>query len=170
MGSYLIYSPTTGVIDRTGGTPDGDEMLQALAGEAVMLTPGQALRGDGYYVDLGPPPVLVTKPPMGASINKTTIAANGIEQAIITSIPVGATLYIDGVVWGSIDDGQVEFSHTDLEVVVLELQHPRYLPQQFRVAVGITEGAVVYENVRILEPAWLAPILVEAVEMLTVGG
>jgi hypothetical protein len=141
MANFLVYSLSTGIIDRTGSVPDGQELLQALPGEGAMLNPSN-FNGADYSVSLGPPPTLVAKAAMGAVIDKLHIAANGVAQAIISSVPVGADLYINGTYNQNVSDGTVEFSSAVSGIYILELRESRHLTQQFRVTVGISEMVV----------------------------
>ena len=52
MGGFIAYSLSSGIIDRTGTVPDGDEMMQAQPGEAVLLTSDPTITGATYCVAL----------------------------------------------------------------------------------------------------------------------
>src|SRR6476660_3758079 len=121
MASFLVYRTTTGVIDRTGSVPDGCEVFQAQTGETMLLLTDPTVTVDTHYVHL-PDIVVTSKPAMGAVIDKLHIAANGVAQAVISSVPVGADLFINGVYNQNIADGTVEFSTSVASAYVLELR------------------------------------------------
>lgn len=134
MAAFVVYDPGTGEITRYGYCQNGLEGAQAGAGEAAMLnqfvpdaTP------DLYYVAGG---AVVLKPAMGATINKTLIAADNVDVATISAVPTGATLYLNGVRQGVINDGTVQFGSGVLGFYTLRLEATLRRAQEFTVAAG----------------------------------
>lgn len=127
VAGFIVYDVATGVIKRIGVCQPGMELAQAGAGEAVILsafpfdTPQET-----HKVDLASGE-LVPLEAMALTVDKTTIAADGIDTATISGVPAGALLWINDVLNGPIADGLVAFSAEDPGTYRLQLTMPGYL-------------------------------------------
>jgi hypothetical protein len=99
----LIYDATTGEIVGTclqgrDGPFDDQPGRAHIAFEAEDMPDGTAsVLAQGYYVDLsGAAPAMAARPIMSISLDKTSVVANGTDEATFTGVPVGATVRIDG--------------------------------------------------------------------------
>lgn len=152
MSTFIVYSSSTGAILRSGKCQDGIEAAQAQAGEmAVVDETGATVQT--HYVLLGPPVVVVAKDAMSASIDVTYIPADGLTVATISGVPVGATLYVDGIYRATISDGSVEFSSESFGVHTLRLDHYRHLEVEFIIGVGVYVLPAVVEAERAIGAA-----------------
>ena len=86
------YWLASGEIYREGSAPDGEEWVQAGAGEGIVLG-----RHDGgtHWVEGGE---VVPRPAIEAVLSKTTIFADGIDAATIAGLPDPCVLSVDGEV------------------------------------------------------------------------
>ncbi len=68
-------------------------------------------KAETHYVDTSTtPPTLKTKLPFPGTQNKSQILADGIDEWIVTGLPVGSLVtWPDGVI-STIDDGSLEFT------------------------------------------------------------
>jgi len=146
MAGFLIYALSTGGLVRIGNVPDGEELVQATAGEGVLLNDDLTVSGDTHWVNLGPPAVLTAKTAMATSIDRTYIAAALSQVATITGVPQGARFLVNDVDKGRVDDGVVTFSAAAVARYALTLTHYRYLEQAYTVDVGLALLAAATET------------------------
>jgi len=123
MTEYLTYS-ITGLIVKTGNCPLDMLTLQASGTDtAIQGTANDSLQ---YIPDINTP-IITDKLVNTSSIDKTTITADGVDIATISSIPVGSTVTfttpiasnpIDPVV---VSDGLLEFTSTSYGIYTLDI-------------------------------------------------
>lgn len=122
---YTVYD-ANGTILRTGTAPENMVSLQALAGEQVIAEMANQL------TDFIRNEVIVAKPAIAATIDKTTIASGGVDVATISNLPIPAIVTIGGQS-STVTDGvaQVSFNAPgDYTVTVTALN---MLDQEFTI-------------------------------------
>jgi hypothetical protein len=60
-----------------------------------------------HYISEG---VVTVRPAMGASLNATTVVANGTAYVTLTGVPSGAAIYIDQASAGTADGSAIELT------------------------------------------------------------
>lgn len=135
MKAYIVYDATTGAILRTGTVQD--HLLDFLPnfGEAVMAA--QA-RDDIQFVDVSVPgkPVILLKPALGATPDKTTVLADGVDVVTISGLPdpTSFTLTGSGVQdSGTVTDGVLALTFDTPGKYQIELRAMNKLPQQVEI-------------------------------------
>ena len=125
----FVYDPVSGRILRRVTCSDAE---LSFYDPAIATTDPEAGRWDDstHWVVDGQ---LVERPVMSLEVDKTVIEADGVDQAMITGIPSGATVRIDGQPDEVVHDGTVSFGtevageyrlrfeafpHRDAEIVV----------------------------------------------------
>lgn len=106
----VVHNPTTGQIMRTAWVTESEAALQAKPGEAVLvLDAGDQILELTSWVDGG---ALASRPAMPVSIDRSEIAADGVDEATVTGVPPGATVEMAGKPGApvAVDDGEVVFS------------------------------------------------------------
>jgi len=103
MGNYIAYD-NNGKILWVMDNSSIDETQTDMANE-VNVMEGMA-DDETQYVDNG---VIADRPSMNLSVDKTTITANGTDEATISNIPSGATATCEGESL-TIDDGELVFT------------------------------------------------------------
>ena len=103
MSNFVIYDITTGeIVNGINCLPDQMEQNVEIGQGFIEVT---AFIDDAEnYVLAG---VITPKPPVTASIDKTTIAPDGVDTVTVTGIPMGSHVTIKGPVsqTGTINDG-----------------------------------------------------------------
>jgi len=122
---YFVYDLSTGEIVWTGVCPPEFVPLQATAGRGVEA--GLADPATQFF-DLTAG-VLAAKTTMPATVIKSEIWADGVDEALIDNVPPGTRVF-DGVEVSICDDGTVEYSTSQSGVYTLDLRHPQHLPLQ----------------------------------------
>jgi len=126
MAIYIVYDTATGVIRRTGSCPDDMVSVQPQSGQSVMQ--GQA-DNSTQYISGG---LVTNKPALGATIDLTTVVANGVAVVTISNL-TGVTNYrvIGPIIsdnigptasTGSVSEGtlQVDFDLPGTYLILLE--------------------------------------------------
>lgn len=94
--------------------------------------------GNFYYVDVSTNPVTVMdRSALVLSINKTEITADGIDEAIISNVPVDSHCRIikqhETILDSDIIDGTVELSTAQTGYYTITITHPEYIKQVIEV-------------------------------------
>ena len=82
--------------------------------------------GDTQYIDNG---VITDRPSMNLSVDKTTIVANGTDEATISNIPSGATATCEGESL-TIDDGELVFTADTAGIYTIKFECWPYLDEE----------------------------------------
>lgn len=129
MKNFVVYKTTTGEILRTGRAPDDMLTIQAGAGETVI----EGTANDAtQYVAAG---VVTNKPPMGCTINKTTMLANGVDSATISGVPNPTTARVSGPAssTATVIDGTLQLTFDLPGTYKVALTSINKLPQEFAI-------------------------------------
>lgn len=123
---YVVYQVGTGRIVTSGRATIDGARLQARPGCDVLLN---AVASDvRHYVDPASGEI-VERAALGMLPSPNTIAADGVDFAIVAGIPVGALCWIRGPVdvapWVE-SSGQVRITTNVAGTYVLTVDHPRY--------------------------------------------
>jgi hypothetical protein len=118
---FVVYDVVTGEILRAGHAPADMVPLQAGEGEAVLAATG---RDEVHYGDVDRA-ILRPKLEPPVTLDRTDIAADGEDVALLTGIPKDAAVRIDGRPVEH--DGTLELIATLPGEHALEITHPRYL-------------------------------------------
>ena len=105
--SYVRYI-TTGHITGVGRCMISDLPLQAQSGETILKTADLVNDAENYIHD----GAVTICTPLPATWNKTSITADGVDEAVLSDLPIPCTVYLDDqeIV---VDDGSFEFSTDD---------------------------------------------------------
>jgi len=107
---YEVYDNTSGEILKEVVCAEIQAQYQYdTSANENMLQVEDQINPELYYILSG---VLTSRPLMAISLNKSNIAADGVEQAIISSIPIGTVCYLPNGI-EECNDGVIEFS-TDM--------------------------------------------------------
>lgn len=118
--SFTVYDPTTGAIHRSGWCRRGDLGLQVRDGEAVVF---EASADDlTQYVLEGE---VVNKPIF--AFDKLEIAADGLDEAVMTGLPSPVTVIIDGTPH-EVTGGTLEIASIMPAVYRVVIIHWPYMP------------------------------------------
>ncbi|HWK45137.1 MAG TPA: hypothetical protein VNT30_10465 [Stellaceae bacterium] len=123
MSLYAVYDPATGRIVQMGLCPPEMVSLQARAGLDVITVPDGTVFNDvTHYVVAG-----AVTPRPSLTLDKTAIAANGTDTAILSGLPNPCTVFVDGTSQ-TVTDGVLELSATMAESWTLAVDRFPYLP------------------------------------------
>lgn len=107
MGQYTIYDTNTGEIKRNVTCPDSMSGDQTISGEALLIELSNDIT---QYVDVGESPnIIVNKIAFPGVQDVVEIEADGVEEAIISSLPIPTNVIIDNMGY-EVTDGSFEFS------------------------------------------------------------
>lgn len=129
MIQYVVYD-SEGRILKSGTCQSSDINLQADSTSYVI--PVYSIVDDRkWYVDasIGE---LAERQAITATFNKTTVTADGIDEAVLSVLPIPCTVYVDGVP-EVIDDGSAEFSFTDPGTYSIVVDEVAYLRQSWEI-------------------------------------
>lgn len=96
MMRYTIYEISSGQIVGHGTTDEPQSLSDLGVGRAALIDQPPDITPDRHYVT-GSPAAVVQRPALGATLNKPSIAANGVDQAILSGVPAGATIKVRDV-------------------------------------------------------------------------
>lgn len=128
---FIVYDASTGLIKRIGSAMAADggagmASAQAGAGEAVLV--GVSANPETDYVDVATG-TIKPRPALSLTIDKTTIAADGVDAATISGIPAGARYAILGTsLGGTVNDGTLEVTSTKKGRMEVIIEHPPAIP------------------------------------------
>lgn len=127
--NYIVFN-SVGEILRTGVCANPDFDLQANENEFVM----EGIANDLIHRINVSTLAVEDKPELAASINKTSILANGIDSIIISDIPVNTIVEIkgEGPLW-TVDDGTFELTVDTVGTYQITVTHPLYLPKEYTI-------------------------------------
>jgi hypothetical protein len=103
---WIAFRVDTGEIVNSGTAPEEMVAIQAMPGEIAMA----AADGIGPATHYAPGSVLTQRPSPLVQFDKTTIVADGQDHVLFHSVPIGATVLVDEVPAGVVDDGVYEFA------------------------------------------------------------
>ncbi|MBD9511642.1 hypothetical protein IB265_33340 [Ensifer sp. ENS10] len=118
--TFTIYDPATGAINRYGYCRRGDLELQVRPGEAAIF--GETGNDVTQYVLDG---AIVDRPVF--TISKTAIAADNVDEAVITGLPDPAWVVIDGHPF-EVAGGTLSISSHMPASYSLHIDHWPYMP------------------------------------------
>lgn len=129
MKKFIVYRTATGEILRTGSAPDDMIAIQAIAGETVIEGTANDIT---QYIAAG---VVTNKPPMGCTIDKTTMIANGVEVATISGVPNPTTARVSGPAssTATVTDGTLQLTFDLPGTYKVALTSLNKLPQEFTI-------------------------------------
>ena len=110
MATFAVYNDATRRILRTGSCAASDIALQAQAGESVIQCAANVSDGTHYVHESGVP---VLKKSLAASWDKQSVAAGGLDEAVLSSLPIPCTVTVDWQTKVDVFDGSFEFSAID---------------------------------------------------------
>lgn len=122
---YIVYDLATGIIKRVGRALDGaggapTARSQAAAGEGVIVGVADP---ETNYVDPATKEIRA-RPLLALSVDRTTIAADGVDKATISGVPAGARYAVLGTpLTGQVDDGTIEVTSTRRGAVTVVVWH-----------------------------------------------
>lgn len=125
MPTYVVYD-NSGEILRSVVCPASMAALQPGPGERVIA--GQADDTE-QYVNNGQ---IVARPAMPYTLNKTEFLADGVDSIIITDLPYGVTVYVDGEPF-FVNDAVFEFTAALPGPYTVEVEGIPYKPTKFEV-------------------------------------
>ena len=113
--SYARYT-TTGRITGVGHCVISDLPLQAQSGETTLITANVVNNAENYILAGAVTP----RTPLPATWNKTLITADGVDEAVLATLPIPCTVYVDdqSIV---VDDGSFEFSSDDAGIYLIRV-------------------------------------------------
>jgi hypothetical protein len=129
MKKYIVYKESTGEILRTGSCPD--DMLSMQAGAGEIAIEGIAI-DTTQYIDIATQ-LVVDKILIPCSINKTTMAADGVDSATISNLPNPSLIHIKDEGRWEITDGEFQFTVDTPGVYRITIISPIYLNVEYNV-------------------------------------
>lgn len=120
QASFTIYNPETGAIQRSGWCRRGDLGLQIRPGEAAVFD--QSGNDMTQYVLDG---AIVDRPTF--AVSKTAIAADDLDEAVITGLPDPVTVLVDGVAH-EVTGGTIAITAAMPATYRIEIDHWPYMP------------------------------------------
>lgn len=121
--------------DPSTGQCFGTLMLPAAQVSALSGCTGLALgavNSATHYLDPADPSRRIERPEMTLTVNKTTIAADGADELVITGIPTGALVTVPGF-HGAVDDGTVVYTTAYPGPFRVRVDRFPYRPQEIEV-------------------------------------
>ncbi len=110
MSPHVIYNITTGVIDSVLNGAINDEVASMISATQFYVATSITIDPNIYRVSTG---TISIKPNNTASLDKTTISADGIDIATISPIPATTLVLGSGPAYNyaaTITDGDIEFT------------------------------------------------------------
>lgn len=131
MNSYAIYDSATGKIDRIYQGTEAEAQLQPLQGESVIEV-AQGVTDVNSFVVTSTGTV-ESKQAFPISASATEITADGVDELVITGIPVGTTVTWPDGQQDEVTDGEVRFSVDLVGTYTLRLEALQYLTEDITV-------------------------------------
>lgn len=125
MPGYIVYEIATGRIVRSGSADEGDVPLQTGGDPALVV---EVTDFDGQIddrakmMDISVAPVVMIDRPVLA-FDKLSIAADGVDQAVLPNLPNPTTVKIDGASH-IVTDGTLEISSNMPATYLVEIRDP----------------------------------------------
>ncbi|MBP0439426.1 hypothetical protein [Tianweitania sediminis] len=132
---FIEHDPVTGEIVYCGSVPP--DVIDGYP----PLFPHLTFRWVGHGMDVPDPAEVyfdldadrvVLRPQLAVTASKTTIAADGVDEAVITGIPAGITFAIDGVP-STADGAPIQLRATMPATYRLAINHFPYLPIEMEI-------------------------------------
>ena len=125
--NFTVYNSVTGRIIRTGSGGTLETVnAQAYNPNEVVLTEPCDLGND--YVLAG---VITPRQSLNATWNKTTITADGIDEAVLSTLP-NCTVTVDGTDY-VVTDGSFEFSATSIGEYAIRVDEVEYIAEKWMI-------------------------------------
>lgn len=123
---YCLIDAASGRIVQAGTCPPETFEAQSQDPYALLRTPLPA-NPLLHWVDVTTTgePILEERPTL-AGFDKTAIAADGVDQAVMAGVPVGAVPYINGVEQPAVMDGTLEIASSVAGVFRVTVDHFPY--------------------------------------------
>lgn len=126
MPDYVVHD-ASGRILRYGGCPEDQVSAQAGAGELAIEGSG----GDmSHYVTGG---VITPKTPSAATLDKTSVTADGVDTATISNISPPAFVWIGNEMIGETSDSSVELTFDTPGEYVIRLDEVEHFLKEFTI-------------------------------------
>lgn len=138
-GPVTVYLPETGEIVAYGMislangdriTYPGGEMIAGHFDAATHWVTNDEPPGEEFWV---PHYYAAERPVMPTTIDRTTISADGEDEAVISAIPDGAEISVDGGAWAEVGGSTVEFAATVPGTYTLRLRCWPHIEAAFEV-------------------------------------
>jgi hypothetical protein len=128
--SWFVVTDWQGRIRKVGLCADDDIPLQAGPGMGAMATSSRA-NPRTEYANLQDA-TIVPRLPLGATWSKTTVTADGVDEAVLQPLPDPCTVYIDGVA-EVVVGGALELSLEAPGVYRVSIDEVQHLPQEWEI-------------------------------------
>lgn len=99
--------------------------------DAIQI-PAAGVTEETHYVSGG---AVVARQALVATFDKLAILDDGVDEAVLSGLPMPCTVYVDGVA-NVIADGSMEFSATSPGEYVIRVDEVAFAPQEWRIACG----------------------------------
>lgn len=133
--NYIVYESTTGRVMWTGTCIPDDLSLQAAAPNSTVLQIDD-MDPVTQFIDISTDEV-IDKPAMPTTINQTSLASDGVDEIVISSVIAGTVVEVldpDGVrSFITVDDGTFEMTTTDHGDFLITLRLFPYLEKEYTV-------------------------------------
>ena len=130
MATFAVYNDATRRILRTGSCAASDIALQAQAGESVIQCAANVSDGTHYVHESGVP---VLKKSLAASWDKQSVAAGGLDEAVLSSLPIPCTVTVDWQTKVDVFDGTFEFRADSPGEYLIVVDEVEYLRQEWEI-------------------------------------
>jgi hypothetical protein len=127
--TFIIYDTRTGEIKRTGNCPTDMVVLQPDGSNFEAVMEGEADDSIHYILN----GVLAMRPENPSTIDKITMAANGVEITTISNIPNPSTVTIFPIAMYTVTDGTLQFTIDTPGEYKITIQGAPYLNKEFTV-------------------------------------
>jgi len=126
----FIIHDAEGRIVGSGGCVSTDLVLQGSEeGQTVIEITGENYSDTSHYVSGAD---IMNKTDLTADWNKSVISADGIDEAILSPLPIPCTVFVDGDPT-LVNDGSYEFSADDPGVYRIRVDTIQYLEQTWEI-------------------------------------
>lgn len=125
---YAEFDPDTGRIERVISVPPPG--IDARPGLLFLGQLSKATDGKNYVVNPQNNPALAARATLGATWNKTAIAADGNDFATLSGLPVPCVVHVDGVPV-PVSDGLLEFGAVAPGQYRIKVDEAAYLPAEW---------------------------------------
>lgn len=129
MKRYAVYDADGTIVGNPTCMPYN---IEAIAGGYSYMEVPPGTDDSVHYIAGG---VVADKAAMTLAINKTTITADGVDEAIISGVPTGSKFDISGPVnsSGVCTDGSIEFSTTAAGTYTVLVTKAEYITELFTI-------------------------------------
>lgn len=122
---FCRYSEATGLIQAVGSCPLEILPFQARQGQPVLqIDPEDGVSRDAHHVVGG---VVVPRPPLFPVVSKTTIEADGVDQAVISNLPAPSYARVGDLPTLEVVDGSLEITADTAGDIPVSIDAPPHL-------------------------------------------